>query len=250
MSTLTNLMQEKNIKALIVDMDGVITHTSQIHADAWKRMVDTFLRKRGEEEGKEYELMDAEKDYQAYVYGVPRHTAVRNLFKSRGIDLPEGTPEDYMGKETVVGLGNLKNMYFLELVKQGVEVYEDTVEWLKQQQQAGKRLAVVSSSKNCHDILQRAGLDRFFEVRVDGLTAAKEGLQPKPAPDLFLEAAKCLEVKPEEAAVFEDDAQGIEAAKAGNFGLAVGINRGAKEQQLQASGADLLISNFASLEKV
>ncbi|WP_242919385.1 HAD family hydrolase [Pontibacter liquoris] len=244
MSTLNNLLQEKNIKALILDMDGVITHTAMIHAEAWKRMVDTFLRKRGEQDGKAYEPMDAEKDYSAYVDGVPRHTAVRNLFKAKGIELPEGTPEDYTGKETVVGLGNLKNMYFQEMIKQGVEVYEDTVEWLKQQQKAGRRIAVVSSSKNCHDILQRAGLERFFEERVDGLTAATEGLQHKPAPDLFLETAKRLNVSPSETAVFEDAPKGIQAAKAGNFALVVGIDRGGNKAPLEESGADLIIQGF------
>lgn len=247
MNTLTNLLQEKKIKALILDMDGVITHTSKIHADAWKRMVDTFLRKRGEEEGKVYEPMDADKDYRAFVDGVPRHKAVRDLFKARGIELPEGTPEDYMGKETVVGMGNLKNMYFLELIKQGVEVYQDTVEWLKQQQKDGRRIAVVSSSKNCHDILQRAGLDRFFEVRVDGLTMATQGLQPKPAPDIFLEAAKQLGVAPGETAVFEDAVAGIQAAKAGNFALVIGIDRSNNGKSLQNSGADMIIHNFENV---
>ncbi|MBF9254780.1 beta-phosphoglucomutase family hydrolase [Pontibacter sp. 172403-2] len=244
MNTLNELLQEKNIKALILDMDGVVTHTAKIHADAWKRMADTFLRKRGEEEGKEYEPMDADKDYRTFVSGVPRHQAVRDLFKSRGIELPEGTPDDYMGKETVVGLGNLKNMYFLELIKQGVEVYEDAVEWLKQQQKAGRRIAVVSSSKNCHDILQRAGLERFFEERVDGLTVLTQGLHPKPAPDIFLEAAKRLGVAPGEAAVFEDAVTGIQAAKAGNFALVVGIDRDNNAVDLQLSGADLIIHNF------
>ncbi len=244
MNTLNNLLQEKNIKALIVDMDGVVTHTAKIHADAWKRMVDTFLRKRGEEEGKEYEPMDEEKDYRAYIDGVPRHQAVRDLFAARGITLPEGTPEDYNGKATVAGLGNLKNMYFLELIKQGVEVYNDTVAWLKQQQDTGKRLAIVSSSKNCHDILQRAGLLRFFEERVDGLTVVTQNLQPKPAADMFLEAANRLGVSPAETAVFEDAPAGIQAAKAGNFALVVGIDRGTDSQSLQQSGADLVISGF------
>ncbi|MHC2992930.1 hydrolase [Pontibacter sp. HJ8] len=245
MSTLSSLLSEKNIKALILDLDGVVTQTALVHAQAWKRMFDAYLKKRGEEEGKQYEPLVIETDYREYIDGIPRYDGVRNFLQSRGISLPEGTPEDGAGEQTVSGLGNLKNMYFQELLKQdGVEVYKDTVAWLKQQRSQGMRTAVISASKNCVDVLHAAGLEKLFEVHVDGLQAANLGLKGKPAPDVFLEAAKRLGVQPQEAAIFEDARKGVQAGKAGGFALVVGIDRTHDAGGLKERGADLVISEF------
>ncbi|WP_299985776.1 HAD family phosphatase [uncultured Pontibacter sp.] len=245
MSTLQQLLQDKNIKALILDLDGVITQTARVHAQAWKRMFDSYLKQRGEKEGKRYEPLDIETDYREHIDGIPRYDGVRNFLTSRGITLPEGTPEDEEGEETIGGLGNLKNMYFQELLKQeGVDVYEDTIAWLKRQKQQGMRTAVISASKNCVDVLHAAGIERLFEEHVDGLQSAELGLKGKPAPDIFLEAARRLGIAPEEAAVFEDARKGVKAGKAGGFALVVGIDRHHDTEGLKANGADIVIKEF------
>lgn len=245
MSTLDQQLHEKQIKALIFDLDGVVTQTAQVHAQAWKSMFDAYLKNRGEKEGKTYEPLDIRTDYREHIDGIPRYDGVRNFLRSRGITLPEGTPEDDEGEETVAGLGNLKNMYFQELLKQsGVEVFDDTMAWLRHQRQQKMPIAIISASKNCVDVLHAAGIEHLFEAHVDGLQSAQLGLKGKPAPDIFLEAARRLGMPPEQCAVFEDARKGVQAAKAGNFGLVVGIDRHHDAEGLKASGADLVIPEF------
>lgn len=251
MSNLNNLIKEKNIKALILDMDGVVTNTAALHAEAWKKLCDSFLKQRSEEDGKSYEPFDFKEDYRAFVDGVPRLEAMRNFMKSRGIDVPEGSPEDDENQNTIVGLGERKDFYFHELLKQsGVVVFDNAVKWIKEQQEEGMKTAIVSASRNCLNIIRRAGIEKLFEARADRVVAAELKLQNKPAPDIYLEAARQLGVQPQEAAVFEDAAAGIEGAKAGGFGLVVGVDNGYKKESLEMKGADLIIKGFASELKV
>ncbi|MFD2245055.1 HAD family hydrolase [Pontibacter ruber] len=247
MSNLSDLLQERNIKALILDMDGVLTNTAGLHAQAWKTLCDSFLRMRKEQDGKAYEPFDLKRDYQTYVHDVPRLDAMRNFMASRGITLPEGNPTDSIGDNTLVGLGERKDYYFHELLKHnGVDVFDDAVKYVKEQQQAGMKTAIVSGSRNCLTILRRAGLDRLFEVRVDKVVANELKLSSKPAPDIYLEAARRLGVDSKEAAVFEDTAAGIKGAKAGGFGLIVGVDRSFAQEMLESKGADTVIKGFAA----
>jgi len=247
MSDLNKLIKEKNIKALILDMDGVITNTAVLHAEAWKKLCDSFLKQRGEQDGKTYKPFEFTEDYRTFVDGVPRLEAMRNFMDSRGVDLPQGEPDDDANENTIVGLGERKDFYFHELLKQNsVVVFESTVQWVKEQQQSGMKTAIVSASRNCLTILRRAGLDRLFEVRVDRVIAAELNLQHKPAPDIYLEAARQLGAQPQETAVFEDAPAGIEGAKAGGFGLVVGVDHGSKKEALETKGADLVIQGFSA----
>lgn len=243
--SINKLIEENNVKALILDLDGVITQTVRVHAQAWKRMFDDYLAKRGKQEGKTYKPLDIATDYRKYIDGIPRYDGVRNYLASRNIVLPDGKPGDEPGKVTVAGLGNLKNSYFQELVQQdGVDVYADTVSWLRQQLRQGKRTAVMSASKNCQAILAAAGLEDLFETRVDGVLAAEFGLEGKPAPDIFLEAARQLGVQPQESAIFEDALAGVIAGRAGNFALVVGVDRTGDADELLSHGADVVITKF------
>lgn len=245
---LFQLIRSKQIKALIFDLDGVITQTAKVHAKAWKRMFDEFLLKRGQLEGRIYEPLSIEKDYRRYIDGIPRYDGVRNFLASRNIVLPEGTASDKPGVETVAGLGNSKNQYFQELIGQGgVEVYPDTVAFIKAMRQQGLHTAVISASKNCKPILASAGLEHLFETRVDGVVSVELGLKGKPAPDVFLEAAQRLHVAPKEAAVFEDALAGVEAGKAGGFALVVGIDRTNEAAELAKHGADLVLKEFPTI---
>jgi len=245
MSNLSKLIQERHIKALILDMDGVITNTAGLHAEAWKKLCDSYLRQRSEQDGKTYAPFDLKADYLTYVHDVPRLDAMRNFMASRGITLPEGNPTDSAGTNTLVGLGERKDLYFHELLKQnGVVVFDDAVQYVKEQQQAGMKTAIVSGSRSCLNILRRAGLDKLFEVRVDKVVANELKMRSKPAPDIYLEAARRLGVSPQETAVFEDTVGGIEAAKTGGFGLVVGVDRGFNQEKLESKGADTVIKGF------
>lgn len=243
--SINRLIEDKNIRALILDLDGVITQTAKVHAQAWKHMFDDYLAKRGANETKTYQPLDIATDYRQYIDGIARYDGVRNFLASRGLVLPEGTAADAPRSETVAGLGNLKNHYFQELVRKGgVEAYSDTIAWLKHQRQQGKRTAVISASRNCEAILKAAGIKDLFEVQVDGIKALELGLKGKPAPDVFLEAARQLQTQPFEAAIFEDALAGVEAGKAGGFALVVGIDRTGDAKRLSDHGADIVIDKF------
>jgi HAD superfamily hydrolase (TIGR01509 family) len=107
--------------------------------------------------------------------------------------------------------------------------------------------AVVSSSANCKEVLEAAGIDDLFEVRIDAIVARREHLKGKPAPDTFLAAARALGVQPAEAAVFEDALAGVAAGRAGRFGFVVGVDRTGQADALREHGADTVVSDLAEL---
>ncbi|MFJ4465993.1 beta-phosphoglucomutase family hydrolase [Streptomyces sp. NPDC089424] len=237
-----------HIRACLFDLDGVLTQTAKVHAAAWKETFDAFLRRRADRDGTAFVPFDAGEDYDDYVDGRPREDGVRTFLASRGVELPEGTPEDGPDSETVHGVGNRKNELVLRLIReQGVEPYEGSVAYLRAARDAGLRRAVVSSSANCHDVLVAAGIEDLLEERVDGITRREQGLRGKPAPDTYLAGARLLGVEPAEAAVFEDALAGVEAGHAGHFGVVVGVDRVGQSAELRRHGADLVVTDLAQL---
>jgi beta-phosphoglucomutase family hydrolase len=237
-----------SIKACLFDLDGVLTQTAKVHADAWKQTFDAYLKERAEKQGQKFVPFDKTKDYDEYVDGLPRFDGVRNFLKSRGIELPEGSPDDAPDKETVCGIGNRKNDLVLKLIKRnGVQVYEGSVRYVKAARDAGLHRAVVSSSANCRDVLIAAGIEDLFEARIDGKTGEELHLKGKPHPDTFLAGAKALGVTAHESAVFEDALAGVEAGRAGNFGYVVGVDRVGQAEALRAHGGDVVVKDLAEL---
>ena len=238
------------IRACLFDMDGVLTETATVHARAWKSMFDAYLRRREGESESESEGFQpfTQDDYDRYVDGKPRYDGVRSFLQSRGIELPQGTPDDPPGAETVDGLGNRKNELVLQLIHdEGVHAYPGSVRYLDAARDAGLRRAVVSSSANCADVLRAAGIEDYFEVRVDGHVVEDQGLKGKPAPDTFLHAAQELGVQAAQAAVFEDALSGVEAGRAGNFGCVVGVDRVGQADALTEHGASVVVKDLADL---
>jgi beta-phosphoglucomutase family hydrolase len=236
------------ILACLFDLDGVLTQTARLHATAWKRMFDAYLRTRAERGSGSFVPFDAEDDYLHFVDGKARADGVRSFLASRGIELPEGDSSDSPGAETVYGLGNRKNEIVLSLIAEvGVEPYEGSLRFVRAARAAGLRCAVVSSSANCRDVLFVAGIEGLFEVVVDGIVASAKHLRGKPAPDAFLAAALALGVHPADAAVFEDAEAGVEAGRAGGFGFVVGVDRSGRPDVLRRHGADVVVSDLAEL---
>jgi beta-phosphoglucomutase family hydrolase len=238
----------EGIKACLFDLDGVLTQTAKVHAKAWKQMFDEYLRRRSEQQGAEFREFDIHSDYDEYVDGLPRYDGVRNFLKSRGIELPEGSPSDPPQRETIDGLGNRKNELVLKLIKEeGVQPYDGSVRYVKAAREAGLRRAVVSSSANCRDVLQAAGILDLFEEIVDGNVATERNLKGKPAPDTFLAGARALGVEPAAAAVYEDALAGVAAGRAGRFGHVVGVDRVGQADALRAHGADVVVEDLCEL---
>jgi beta-phosphoglucomutase family hydrolase len=236
------------IRACLFDLDGVLTQTAKVHAAAWKRMFDEYLRMRAGRAGEEFVPFDSRSDYDKYVDGKPRYDGVRSFLESRGIELPEGSPDDPPSTETVAGLGNRKNELVLRLIdEQGVETYDGSVRYVDAARDAGLRRAVVSSSANCRAVLESAGILDQFEVIVDGNVLDERGLKGKPAPDTFLAAAEDLGVPAAGAAVYEDALSGVEAGRAGRFGLVVGVDRVGQADALREHGADVVVRDLEEL---
>ena len=238
----------EGIRACLFDLDGVLTQTAKIHAQAWKEMFDGFLRDWSERTGAPFEEFDRPTDYDEYVDGKPRLDGVRSFLESRDIHLPMGSPSDPSDAETIHALGTRKNDLVLELIRQqGVDPYEGSVRFAEQARDQGLRRVVVSSSTNCHDVLVAAGIDHLFEGRIDGVVAEREGLAGKPAPDTFLAGARLLGVEPAAGAVFEDALAGVEAGRAGSFGWVVGVDRSGQAEALRRRGADIVVQDLAEL---
>ncbi|MGK5628764.1 HAD family hydrolase [Streptomyces sp. URMC 123] len=242
---MTNLGLPDRIRACLFDLDGVLTSTATVHAAAWQEMFDAFLERR---DGPGYRPFDPVSDYDRYVDGLPRADGVRTFLASRGIELPEGRPDDPPERDTVQGLGNRKNALVLRRIEEsGVSAYPGSVRYVTAVRDAGLRRAVVSSSANCRAVLEAAGIAGLFEVRIDGLVAAERRLPGKPRPDTFLAAADELGVAPAEAAVFEDALAGMEAGRAGGFGFVVGVDRADQADALREHGADTVVTDLDEL---
>ncbi|HVW32331.1 MAG TPA: beta-phosphoglucomutase family hydrolase [Acidimicrobiia bacterium] len=237
------------IRAALFDLDGVLTRTAVVHAAAWKEMFDEFLRRRAAATGGDFVPFDSHADYDRYVDGRPRADGVRSFLAARGITLPEGSPDDPPGADTVHGLGNRKNELVLAKLAGGVEVYPGSVRYVEAVRDAGLARAVVSSSANTRTVLEVTGLAPLFDVVVDGVVAAERKLAGKPAPDTFLAAAEALQVEPGAAAVFEDALAGVEAGRAGHFGCVVGVDRVGQRADLRRHGADIVVEDLAELDR-
>jgi beta-phosphoglucomutase family hydrolase len=236
------------ILACLFDLDGVLTPTATIHARAWKTMFDPFLAQRARATGGSFQPFDEVADYDQYVDGKPREDGVRSFLAARHITLPEGSVDDPPEVETIHGLGNRKDQLFLHVLRtQGIEPYKGSVRYLHAARDAGLKLAVVSSSKNCGEVLRAAHLDGMFDAHVDGVVALSKRLPGKPAPDTYLEAARMLGAAPSQAAVFEDALAGVEAGRAGRFGFVVGVDRVGQAAALREHGADVVVEDLAEL---
>lgn len=236
------------VRAVLFDLDGVLTDTASVHRKAWKKMFDAFLRQHAQRSGEPFRPFDIDADYLTYVDGKKREDGVRSFLASRGIELPAGGVDDDPAAETVHGLGNRKNELFHRTMRDdGVKVFDGSRRYLEAAAEAGLGRAVVSSSANTREVLELTGLDKFVQHRVDGVTMRDEHIAGKPAPDSFLRAAQLLGVTPAEAAVFEDALSGVAAGRSGNFGLVIGVDRVGQSEALRRNGADVVVTDLAEL---
>lgn len=229
-------------QAVLFDLDGVLTPTSELHQRAWEQMFNDYLSGLGISEPY------TENDYFRYVDGKPRYEGVLSFLTSRGIKIPAGDPGDDPTTDSVAGLGNRKNSYFNQLLaRDGIQPYPGSLDLLVYLRSIGFDMAVVSSSCNAKAVLKSAGLTDFFSVIMDGHLAGHLGLPGKPASDVFVRAALMLDADPRQCVVIEDAVSGVRAGSAGGFGLVVGINRGAGAEALVDAGADLVVGDCGEL---
>jgi pyruvate formate lyase activating enzyme len=250
------LVTRDRFDAVLFDLDGVLTDTASLHASCWKAAFDPVLERWAEEHGEDFRPFDVAADYLRHVDGRSRLDGVRSFLAARSLVLPEragerageGAGEAGGQGDSVEGIARDKDERFERaLRKDGVTVYEGSVRWLRHVHGLGLRTAVVSASHHCQEVLGAVGIEDLFDARVDGTVADELGLAGKPAPDAFLRAARLLGVSPARAVVIEDALAGVEAGRAGGFGLVVGVARGTDPQRLQRAGADVVVRDLAEL---
>lgn len=235
-------MDLNTYSAYLFDLDGVVTPTAEVHMAAWNEMFNAYL------ESLDGQDPYTDRDYFDYVDGKPRYDGVRDFLHARRIHLPEGSPADSPGEETICGLGNRKNQVFNQIIKRdGVEPYPGSVRLIERLAARDAKLAIVSSSKNAPAVLEAAGLSRYFPVLVDGNVARQLSMPGKPAPDTFLHAARQLGASAEDCVVLEDALSGVAAGAAGGFGLVIGVDRGVGADELREAGAHVVVADLDEL---
>lgn len=241
----------RDFDAIILDLDGVVTDTASVHEAAWRRLFDGFFQHRRSPDGEALGPF-AHEDYVAHIDGKSRYEAAQNFLSFRGIKLPRGIANDPPHRETICGLANRKDAYFVELVAaRGIRVYQGTVWLVAQLQRRGIQAAVVSSSRHCRMVLAAAGLSALFPVRVDGVDGERLGLAGKPEPGVMLEATRRLDASPCRTIVVEDAEAGIVAGQSGGFGLVIGIDRsGEGGDPLRTHGAEVVVSDLREVQLV
>lgn len=225
------------VSTVVFDMDGVITDTASVHRVAWKSLFDDYLRSRADD-GTEDFVEFTEADYLTYVDGKRREDGVASFLVSRGIE-----PTD----DLVNDLATRKNDYFLTIVERdGVTQFDDTIAFVRALAQAGVATALITASRNAVPVLGGAGLLDLFEVRVDGIVARELDLPGKPAPDVFLEAMRRVGGEVASTAIVEDAVSGVQAGRAGDFALVIGVNREDQVHgaRLADNGADIVVTSL------
>ncbi|HZS29844.1 MAG TPA: HAD family hydrolase [Gaiellaceae bacterium] len=230
------------IEACVFELDGVLVASTNLHMEAWRRAFDELLGPRIEATYRRLTApFDPHLDYPAYVEGRTRLDGVRSFLASRGIRLPEGSPGDPPGSETVHGVANRKREQFdLLLSHHGVRAFEGCRHYLSLAHDAGIAAAVVSASAHTHEMLERGGLASLVDAIVDGETFDADRLR---------EACRSLDVEPEHAAAFVAGRAGVEAARAAGFGYVVAIapdTQAAVVRELHGLGAGAVVPALAS----
>ncbi len=227
--------------AVLFDLDGVLTPTAEVHMHAWREMFETLFSQW------HIEPPYTDRDYFAYLDGKKRYDGVASLLRSRDVEVTWGDPSDPSSADTVCGIGNRKNDVFAALLRaEGIAPYPGSVRLLDRLQAAGIPIAVVSSSKNAEEVLAAAGIRDRFPVVMDGVIAERDHLRSKPAPDVFVEAARMLGVEPARSVAVEDALSGVQSAAAGGFAVVVGVDRGAGGEDLAGAGATVVVDDLAA----
>ncbi len=236
--------------AVLFDLDGVLTATAKVHAVSWKRMFDEFLSQRASDNNEAFIPFEIYTDYKHYVDGKPRLEGVRSFLDLRGIELASGSPHETVEEDTIYSLGKRKDEIFHSILEDdGVEVYKTSVAWVCYLRSQKIKTAVVSSSRNCEAVLKAAKITDLFDARVDGKVAANLGIAGKPAPDTYLKAAQMLNVEPKRCVVVEDAISGVQAGRAGGFGLVIGVDRNDDADALLNNGADIVVADLGEMLK-
>ncbi|MFC1594236.1 HAD family hydrolase [Candidatus Omnitrophota bacterium] len=204
------------LKAAIFDLDGVIVNTVPLHFKAWKKMFD------------EYETNFNFTDYKSKVDGISRLDGAKNILNT-------------LSKAELDRAAARKQGYFLEYAqKEGVKVYQGTIDLIKALRKKRVKIGVISASKSCHLILEMAKIQKLFDVEVNGNDITRS----KPDPQIFLMALERLDVATDESVAFEDAQLGVESARRAEL-VTVGVDRHHDPKRLKK--ATIIVRDLSEL---
>ena len=239
-------------RGAIFDVDGVLVDSP--HEKAWREGLRQLM------EGEWSDIRDqtswapdafTPQVYQREMSGKPRYKGAQAALEYFEVPDAERRAQEY---------GDRKQEMIVELIEAAdFEEYPDALRFVIALKEAGVLIAAASSSKNAGAFLRLVRLDEFAEREglsydfltpgftlldiLDGDVSGRDFEHGKPHPMIFQAAAEEIGVSPEEAFVVEDAANGIQAAKAGEF-AALGIARVDDEDALAAEGADLVVTSL------
>jgi HAD superfamily hydrolase (TIGR01509 family) len=240
------------VEGCVLELDGVLTPSTDLHAAAWQETFDEFLARHHQHVGDRFEPrrpFDSRGDYFRYLHGRPRIDGVYRFLDSRGIRLPNGGPSEAPSDETAWGVAARKNQILQRLLRQdGIRPYQGAVRFLELAREAHLGIAIVSASAHAAEILDRAGLFGLVDYVLDGHAMSVERMRPKPEPDSILAACRHLGIAPRAVATFETTAAGIAAGRAARVDRVMVVDLGAASlSSTAASAADWVVSELSEL---
>ena len=208
--TRTPLGLPPRTRACLFELDGVVTQSAKLEAEACKRVFDDYMRERLQPSDEPFIPFDSVRDYTLYLDNKPHLDGARAFLDSRGIEVPD---------RTLQALIDLQGEIMVELMKRDpVETYDGSLRYLRAAREAGLRTAVVSSGSHCREVLESAGIADLFDARIDGVVARSEQVADMPAPDTYLAAAKAVGVEPAQAVISRTP---VPASRPGGRGTSV-----------------------------
>jgi alpha,alpha-trehalase len=234
-------------KGAVFDLDGVISKTEKVHARAWKQMFDVFLLDRSKSMGEEFISFNKKDDYLQYVDGKPRHEGIKSFLESRDIFSDKADLNNKV-ENKIIELGSIKDKIFKQILsKEGVDLYESSINLIHELHDRNINLFVGSSSKNCRRVLESSKIINLFESIFDGTDLEKENIPGKPHPGLFLKAIENSTLSVKDCVVFEDSVAGVLSAKGGEF-FTVGVDRSNNPEILKDAGADMIVNDLIEID--
>ena len=207
-----------NKKGFIFDLDGVIVDTAKYHFLAWQKLAKSIG-------------IDFSHEQNEQLKGVSRVKSLEKILAWGNKTISEDKFNALMASKNDDYLSFIAKMNHDEILPDVPKV----LNYLKEQDQP---ISLGSASKNARQILEKVDLLKQFDAIVDGNDVSKA----KPDPEVFLIAAKALNIKPEDCIVFEDSVAGVQAANTANM-ISIGIG-----EKSVLHEADYVFSDFTEID--
>lgn len=235
------------VTACLFDLDGVLTDSGLLHAQAWGEVLDGLLLRVAERTHWHFIPFDRDADYRQYIDGRPRLEGIHAFLESRGIRLPEGRFDDPADAETAYGIAKRKG----ELVAHGLTSHGPTAmlgarRYLEAAGHAGLGRAVVSASSHSSLMLELAHLSTLVDADVDADVVREQALRSRPAPDVLLAACHRLGVDIVDAVTFTHSGLGVAAGRTAGMTV-IGVGEGPRAELLRSFGADRIVPSLHAL---